>query len=159
MPIEVPQRDACAFCNNIAGLNRFVMVEELEQSLAFLPARQHGTGHVLVIPRRHAPTLLDLNSSEAVGIMHQVHRLAKAIAKAYDPAGLNVFQNNGVTAGQSVPHYHVHIVPSYAGDPPGRIFRNEEFERRPHEELLEIAKAIRGCMRTIDAAETTSIRD
>jgi histidine triad (HIT) family protein len=143
MPIEVPQRDSCAFCNNIAGVNRFAVVEELEETLAFLPARQHGTGHVLVIPRRHASTLLDLDSAEAVAIMRQVHRIATAIAKAYDPAGLNVFQNNGVSAGQSVPHYHVHIVPSYQGDPPGRIFRNEEFERRSHEELLEIAEAIR----------------
>jgi histidine triad (HIT) family protein len=143
MPIEMPQRDSCAFCNNIAGVIRFAVVEELEQTLAFLPARQHGTGHVLVIPRRHAPTLIDLDSSEAVAIMRQVHRIANAIAKAYDPAGLNVFQNNGVSAGQSVPHYHVHIVPSYPGDPPGRIFRNEEFERRPQEELLEIAETIR----------------
>lgn len=143
MPIEIPQRDRCAFCHNIAGLNPFVAVEELEETLAFLPARQHGTGHVLVIPKRHAPTLLDLDSSEAIAVMRQVHRIANAIAKAYDPAGLNVFQNNGVTAGQSVPHYHVHIVPSYAGDPPGRIFRNEEFERRSNEELVEIAGSIR----------------
>ncbi len=143
MPIDVPQRDRCAFCNNIAGLNSFVVVEDLAETLAFLPARQHGTGHVLVIPRRHASTILDLDRAEAVAIMRQVHRIANAVAKAYDPAGLNVFQNNGVTAGQSVPHYHVHIVPSYAGDPPGRIFRNEDFERRPAEELVEIAERIR----------------
>jgi histidine triad (HIT) family protein len=143
VPIDVPQRDRCAFCNNIAGLNSFVVVEELAETLAFLPARQHGTGHVLVIPRRHASTILDLDRAEAVAIMRQVHRIANAVAKAYDPTGLNVFQNNGVTAGQSVPHYHVHIVPSYAGDPPGRIFRNEDFERRPAEELVEIAERIR----------------
>jgi histidine triad (HIT) family protein len=143
MPILVPERDSCAFCNNISGANRFVVVDELDDVVAFLPPRQHGTGHVLVIPRRHASTLLDLDSAEAVAIMRQVHRIAGAIARAYDPAGLNVFQNNGVSAGQSVPHYHVHIVPTYPGDPPGRIFRNEEFERREHEELLEIAETIR----------------
>ncbi|HTE85903.1 MAG TPA: HIT family protein [Dehalococcoidia bacterium] len=153
MPIDVPQRDRCAFCNNIASLNQFVVVEELEQSLAFLPARQHGTGHVLVIPRRHAPTLIDLDSAEAAAIMQQVHRVARAIAKAYDPAGLNVFQNNGVTAGQTVPHYHVHIVPSYAGDPAGRIFRAEEFERRPHEELLTIAEKVRAQLEPAGLAE------
>lgn len=143
MPIDVPQRDRCAFCNNISGANQFVVVEELPDSYAFLPPRQHGTGHVLVIPRRHASTILDLEADEAAAIMHQVHRIAGAIAKAYDPAGLNIFQNNGVTAGQSVPHYHVHIVPSYAGDPAGRIFRAEEFERRPPEELQAIAEQIR----------------
>ena len=143
MPIDIPQRDRCAFCANLAGENRFAVVEELTQSIAFLPPRQHGTGHVLVIPRRHAPTLLDLDRGEALAIMSQVHRIADAIAAAYDPCGLNVFQNNGISAGQSVPHYHVHIVPSYPGDPPGRIFRAEDFERRPHEELLEIAERIR----------------
>ena len=143
MPIDVPQRDRCAFCSNIAGLNPFVVVEETADTFAFLPARQHGTGHVLVIPRRHAATIVDLDAEEAVAIMRQVHRMATAVARAYDPAGLNVFQNNGVTAGQSVPHYHVHIVPSYPGDPPGRIFRNEDFERRPHDELMRIAERIR----------------
>lgn len=143
MPIDVPQRDRCAFCSNLAGENRFAVVEELEQTVAFLPPRQSGLGHVLVIPRRHAPTLLDLDSSEAQAIMRQVHRIANAIARAYDPAGLNVFQNNGLTAGQIVPHYHVHIVPSYAGDPPGRIFRSEDVERTPHEALLQVAERIR----------------
>jgi histidine triad (HIT) family protein len=150
MPIEIPQRDRCAFCANISGENRFAVVEELDQTYAFLPPRQHGTGHVLVIPRRHAPTLLDLEHDEALSIMSQVHRIADAIAKAYDPCGLNVFQNNGVSAGQSVPHYHVHIVPTYPGDPPGRIFRNEEFDRRPHEQLLEIAERIRANLSPAD---------
>ena len=150
MPIDVPERDRCAFCNNIAGLNRFAVVEELEDTLAFLPPRQSGLGHVLVIPRRHASTLLDLDSSEAIAIMRQVHRVAHGIARAFDPAGLNVFQNNGFTAGQTVPHYHVHIVPSYPGDPAGRIFRSEEVERTPHEELLRIAAQIHACMEPPD---------
>jgi histidine triad (HIT) family protein len=143
MPIEVPQRERCPFCSNLQGANRFAVVEELPETVAFLPPRQSGRGHVLVIPRRHAATLLDLDAGEAVAIMRQVHRVANAIARAYDPAGLNIFQNNGVTAGQTVPHYHVHIVPSYPGDPEGRIFRSEDVERTPHDELLLIAEQIR----------------
>ena len=142
MPIEVPQRDRCPFCNYIGGTTQFATVEALDETLAFLPPRQAGRGHVLVIPRRHASTLLDLDGTEALAIMRQVHRVAHAITKAFDPAGLNVFQNNGLTAGQTVPHYHVHIVPSYPGDLPGRIFRSEDVERTPHDELLEIAARI-----------------
>src|SRR5439155_23929892 len=93
-------------------------------------------------PKRHAPTVLDLHGTEFAVIMQHVHRVAHAIAKAFDPAGLNVFQNNGVTAGQTVPHYHVHIVPSYAGDEPGRIFKSEDFERKSREELLVVAERI-----------------
>ena len=143
MPIDVPERDRCPFCSYIeTRTQQWAVVEELPDTLAFLPPRQSGLGHVLVIPKRHAPTLLHLDGSEAAAVMRQVHRVANAIAGAFDPAGLNVFQNNGVTAGQAVPHYHVHIVPSYPGDLPGRIFRSEDFERTPYEDLLRIAAQI-----------------
>jgi len=142
MPIEVPQPERCPFCNFVSGASQWAVVEELPETLAWLPPRQHGTGHVLVIPKRHASTLLELDRSEALAIMEHVHRVAQAISKAFDPSGLNVFQNNGISAGQTVPHYHVHIVPTYTGDQAGRIFKSEEFERRPREELLEIAARI-----------------
>lgn len=144
MPLEIPTHErGCPFCGNMAGNNQCAVVSETESTFAFLNPRQFGTGHVLVIPKRHTATLLDLSPEEALAIMSQVHRLAGAIAKAFDPAGLNVFQNNGITAGQTVAHYHVHIVPSYHGDPPGgRIFRSEDFERTPYEDRLEIAKKI-----------------
>ena len=142
MPIEPPQRERCPFCGNITGRNQVALVEELPDTLAFLPPRQSGLGHALVIPKRHAPTLLDIDADEAIAVMQHVHRIAHAIAKAFDPAGLNIFQNNGITAGQTVPHYHVHIVPSYQGDPPGRIFRSEDIERTPYEDLVRIAERI-----------------
>jgi histidine triad (HIT) family protein len=142
MPIEVPKPERCPFCNFVSGQSTWAVVEERLDTIAWLPPRQHGTGHVLVIPKRHASTLIELAPEEALAIMAQVHRVATAITKAFDPAGLNVFQNNGISAGQTVPHYHVHIVPSYPGDPAGRIFKSEEFERRPREELLEIAAQI-----------------
>ncbi len=145
MPLELPQHErGCPFCRNIEGWTEAVVVENLAESFAFLNPRQFGRGHVLVIPKRHAPTVLDLTSAEAVAIMRQVHRLAAAIAKALDPSGLNIFQNNGLTAGQMVAHYHVHIVPSYPGDPPGgRIFRSADFERTPYEERVALAERIR----------------
>jgi histidine triad (HIT) family protein len=142
MPIEMPQRDRCPFCNLVAGTSTFAVVEELDDTMAWLPPRQSGLGHVLIIPKRHASTILDLDPTEAVAIMRHVHRVATAISAALDPAGLNIFQNNGLTAGQTVPHYHVHIVPSYPGDEAGRIFRSEDHERVSHEELLATAAKI-----------------
>ncbi len=142
MPIDVPKQERCAFCNFIIDKSRFAIVEELEETVAWLPPRQHGLGHVLVIPKRHAPTVLDLPGAEFGTVMWHVHRVANAIAKAFDPAGMNIFQNNGVTAGQTVPHYHVHIVPSYPGDLPGRIFKSEDFERQSKEELDIVAARI-----------------
>ena len=78
----------------------------------------------------------------AHAIMRHVHRIAHALSRAFDPSGLNVFQNNGVVAGQTVPHYHVHIVPSYPGDEPGRIFRSDGTERMERDELQKIADEI-----------------
>ena len=143
MPIEAPSHERCPFCSNIAGLNQCAVVEDLPDTFAFVNPRMFDLGHVLVVPKRHAPTMLDLHNDEAAAIMRTVHRIAHAIHTAFDPSGLNVFQNNGHTAGQTVGHYHVHLVPSYPGDPPGsRIFRSDDFERTPYEERLVVAERI-----------------
>jgi histidine triad (HIT) family protein len=146
MPIELPVQERCPFCRFANAEGDVVAVDEVDGTLAFLNPRQFGKGHVLVIPKRHAPTVLDLEAAEALSIMRQVHRIANAISKAFDPSGLNIFQNNGLTAGQMVPHYHVHIVPTYPGDQPGRIFNSADFERTPLEYRQELAAAIRACL-------------
>jgi histidine triad (HIT) family protein len=143
MPIELPDMERCPFCRFLNSESESVSVVEEKDVFAFLNPRQFGKGHVLVISRRHAPTVLDLEREEALSIMHQVHRIANAISRAFDPSGLNIFQNNGLTAGQMVPHYHVHIVPTYPGDPPGRIFNSADFERTTVEYRLELAEAIK----------------
>ena len=144
VPFELPQHrdNRCPFCTNVMGGNQMAVVYQDEETYAFVNPRMSGLGHLLVIPKRHAATLIDLELAEAQAIMRQVHRLAHAITRAFDPSGINVFQNNGVTAGQSVAHYHVHIVPSYPGDPPGRIFDSASTERTPIEERLVIAARI-----------------
>lgn len=124
MPIELPQGpggarrgrkssldDPCFFCEVIAGREEKGIVEETDQTLTFVNWQQFELGQVYVIPRGHAPTLFDLTDEEATAIMHAVRRVARALLKAYDPDGLNLIQNNGVVAGQSVPHFHMHVVP------------------------------------------------
>ena len=124
MPIELPQGpggarrgrqpsldDPCFFCEVIAGREEKGIVEETDQTLTFVNWQQFELGQVYVIPRRHAPTLFDLTDEEATAIMHAVRRVGRALVKAYDPDGLNLIQNNGVVAGQSAPHFHMHVVP------------------------------------------------
>jgi len=142
MPIEIPQRDRCAFCRYIEGEGQAAVVEQLDETLAFLNPRQYGIGALLVIPKRHAPTVLDLEKSELTAVMHHVHRLADALMKAFDPSGINIFQNNGISAGQTVPHYHVHVVPRYPGDPGDAVFHADQLEPTPMEERLRIAERI-----------------
>jgi histidine triad (HIT) family protein len=142
MPIEIPHPERCAFCRYIEGQGEAAVVEELADTLAFLNPRQYGIGAMLVIPKRHAPTVLDLDAVEAAAVMRHVHRLAQAVTKAFDPSGINIFQNNGISAGQTVAHYHVHVVPRYPGDPGDKVFHADEFERTSLEERLQIAARI-----------------
>ncbi len=142
VPIEIPQNERCPFCRVVEGQGRMAMLEELEETVAFLNPRQYGLGALLVIPKRHAPTVLDLDPSEAAAVMGHVQRLARALTQAFDPSGINIFQNNGVSAGQTVAHYHVHVVPRYPGDPGDRVFHAHEFEPTPMEERLLIAERI-----------------
>ena len=161
MPIQIPVQERCPFCGFGSGERESAPVVDLPGTYAFLNPRQFGKGHVLVVPKRHAPTVLDLKQEEAMDIMRQVHRIATAISRAFDCAGLNIFQNNGLTAGQMVPHYHVHIVPTYPGDQPGRIFNSEDFERTSIEYRLELAQQIMAHLppleeSALDASKTTA---
>ena len=73
--------------------------------------RQH-LGRLLVISKRHVPTLLDLTDDEAAAIMRDTRRAALAVTRAYKPDGLTIYQNNGVASGQEIPHVHMHVVPA-----------------------------------------------
>ncbi len=126
MPIEIPLEpgaadrgktpvpgDPCYLCEVIAGRKDKGIVEETDWTLTMVNWKQYEVGQVYVIPRRHAPTLLDLTDEEAVAVFHAVRRAADALVRAYDPVGMNLIQNNGVIAGQSVPHFHMHVVPRH----------------------------------------------
>jgi histidine triad (HIT) family protein len=75
-----------------------------------------GKGHVLILPKRHATDMFELNEDEASGIIPLAKKLAEKIKIALNCAGINIVQNNGKAAGQEVFHYHTHIVPRYEND-------------------------------------------
>lgn len=153
---EIPQRDPCPFCENIAGRHPCAIVEETDTTFAFVNPRQYGKGALLVTPRHHAPTVLELGEDEAAAIMRHVVRLAHAITAAYGVDGLNIFQNNGSLAGQTVAHYHVHIVPRYRDAPTAQFFSSENFPRTPFEERVLIAEHIKRHLGSRAGATLTS---
>jgi histidine triad (HIT) family protein len=154
-PFEVPQRDPCPFCQNIAhGLTvssfdgrvtECAVVEALEATFSFISPRQNGVPHVLVIPTRHAATVLDLRVEEMAAVSFQVQRLAAAITRAFSPSGLNIYQNNGLAAGQSVGHYHVHVVPRYP-DQPLTFTTTRDQPVTPYAERAALAARIRAAL-------------
>ena len=100
MPFELPNGAPCLFCEVIDGREDKGIVEETDLTLTFVNWRQFERGQVYVIPRRHAPTLLDLTDEEAHAITAAVRRIADALVATFDPDGMTLYQNNGVASGQ-----------------------------------------------------------
>ena len=98
-------------CEVAAGREEKGIVEETETTLTLVNWNQYELGQVYIIPKRHAPTILDLTVEESASIMHAARRTADALVRAYDPEGVNLIQNNGTVAGQDAPHFHLHVVP------------------------------------------------
>ena len=109
---KMPIRDLCPFCELAAGRGETRhIIDATEKTLTFINQRQFEIGQLLVIPRRHAPTILDLNDDEAAEIMNKTRTAAEALIETFNPDGITVYQNNGVTSLQEVPHFHIHVVP------------------------------------------------
>lgn len=108
--------DNCIFCNIIAQEIPSYTFYEDDLFLGFLDAFPGNRGHALVVPKTHVADLFALNSQLVAAAMPVVQRVAKAVQQATGCTGVNIMQNNGIDAGQSVFHYHVHVFPRYAGD-------------------------------------------
>ena len=106
----------CVFCRIVAGQIPSTMVYEDEQTLAFMDIGQVNPGHVLVAARRHAANLYELDEGQAEAVARACLKVSKAIKDSFNPEGLSIYQANGKAAGQTVFHYHVHLLPRHAGD-------------------------------------------
>lgn len=106
----------CIFCRIMAREIPATVVHEDEHVLAFMDLGQVNPGHVLVAVKSHAENLYELNDAQAGAVLRAAARVARAIRDAFDPGGLSVYQANGAAAGQTVLHYHVHLVPRHDGD-------------------------------------------
>lgn len=106
----------CVFCKLVAGEIPASRVFEDEHTLAFMDIGQVNPGHVLVALKTHAENLYALDEAQAAAVARTARRVALAIREAFQPEGLSVYQANGSAAGQTVFHYHLHLLPRHAGD-------------------------------------------
>lgn len=106
--------DACTFCAIVAGTAAAHVVMDDEVALAFLDQRPLFPGHVLVVPRIHYETMLDLPAALVGPLFEAVRAVTSAVTAATGAQGSFVALNNVVS--QSVPHLHVHVVPRTKGD-------------------------------------------
>jgi diadenosine tetraphosphate (Ap4A) HIT family hydrolase len=158
MGLKLPEVESCVFCDQIALPSEarrpgmWAVLEETDLTVAVLAITQFEVGQSLVIPRRHAATLLDLTDAEAHAIMDSARRVMQATVEALAPLGVLLYQNNGVYSGQEVPHFHLHVVPRSPGSDwgvgPRQLAKLEEAHRPSRllpspEQLMDTASKIR----------------
>jgi histidine triad (HIT) family protein len=121
---------ACIFCEIASGARAAHVVHEDASFIAFLDHRPLFPGHVLVVPRVHHETLLDLPGELAGPLLLLVQRIARAVETGLLADGFFVAMNNRIS--QSVPHLHAHVIPRRKKDGlkgffwPRNAYKNEE---------------------------------
>jgi histidine triad (HIT) family protein len=132
----------CIFCKIIDGEIPSSKVYEDEHVVAFLDISQVTKGHTLVIPKVHKENVYELTEDIASKVFAAVPKISNAIKAEYNPIGLNLLNNNGEDAGQSVFHFHIHIIPRYGnGDGFGAVWKTHTDQYSP-EDLKETAQGI-----------------
>ena len=116
---------SCLFCKIVRGEIPAVRVYEDDHTLAFMDVFPASEGHTLVIAKAHAPNLLEIAEPDLLAAMATTQRVTRAVNQALAPDGFRINQFNGAAAGQSVLHYHVHIVPIREGQRAGAHGRDK----------------------------------
>jgi histidine triad (HIT) family protein len=132
----------CIFCKIVNGEIPASKVFENDHVMAFLDISQVTKGHTLVIPKVHKENLYELTPEIASEVFKVAPEIANAIKEAFHPVGLNVLNNNGEKAGQSVFHFHMHLIPRYGeGDGFGAVWKSNQ-SNYTHDDLKKIADSI-----------------
>lgn len=123
----------CIFCKLANGDITTVSVYEDELFKVIFDANPASRGHLLILPKEHFKNLMDLSDKYRESILSLAAKLGEAQIKAFGAKGFNIVQNNGEAAGQSVMHFHMHIIPRYGEDEmilwkPGESDSNELLE-------------------------------
>jgi histidine triad (HIT) family protein len=130
----------CVFCRIVAKQIPATVVHEDEETLAFMDIGQVNPGHVLVALKAHVESIFALDEARAAAVFRTAARVARAIRDAFAPQGLSVYQANGAAAGQTVFHFHIHLVPRHEGD---GMALSWPVKNPPREKLIEHAGKIR----------------
>jgi histidine triad (HIT) family protein len=106
----------CTFCDLIHGSAEVSICHEDSDAIAFMDIQPVNNGHVLVVPREHYESLLDVPQELGLHLFRVTMRLTAAIRQVTGCEDFNIVVNSGTAAGQDEPHYHVHIIPRRDGD-------------------------------------------
>lgn len=134
----------CIFCKIIGKEISSAIVYEDEFFVAIMDISPANKGHVILLTKKHMANLFEMDDLIAREIMPVVAKIGKAMKEELKCEGLNILQNNGEVAGQTVHHYHIHLIPRYKEDEVNITWNYNTYENGEVTEIAEaIAKAIK----------------
>ncbi len=135
-------KEECIFCRIVAGDAPAQRVHEDELTVTFMDLFPASRGHLLIVPKRHFSDIRGADDASLARVIANSRRIALALQRALGPDGIGVHQLNGAAAGQTVFHYHMHLIPRRMGDPIGFHGRNRAEESELAEVATEISRAL-----------------
>lgn len=113
--LNIPEQERCAFCDYLTGRRPFTVLRRDRLVVVLVTREQRGLGHLLVLPARRYPTLLESRRAECHELIDIVTWAAAATDEAYERPGIAVWQDNGIAAHQAIPHLHFHVAATLPG--------------------------------------------
>ena len=108
--------DSCIFCKIANGEIPSATLHEDEDFRVILDLGPASRGHALILPKKHAADLFELPDETAAKALVLAKRIAGTLKDGLEAEGINIVQNNGTAAGQTVFHFHMHLIPRYKED-------------------------------------------
>lgn len=133
--------DNCIFCKIAGGEIPAATLYEDENFRVILDLGPASKGHALILPKAHAANIYEISDELAAKAMILAKKMARVMTDALHCDGFNIVQNNGECAGQTVFHFHMHLIPRYNGDSVGITWTPGTLTDEVKEEILEKVKA------------------
>lgn len=131
----------CIFCRIANGEIPAATLYEDEDFCVILDMGPASKGHALILPKEHFQDVCELNETVAAKVLPLAARMGKAMKQALGCDGFNLVQNNGAAAGQTVHHFHMHIIPRYEGGPEMVTWQPGQVSETQMEEIVEAVRA------------------
>ena len=110
------QKSDCIFCKIVNGGIPSYTVYQDDDTLAFLDINPNTQGHTLVIPKKHAANITDMDDKDIASLFRTVRKVVSGLQATINPEGFNLVVNHGEVAGQVIHHFHCHVIPRNTGD-------------------------------------------
>lgn len=128
----------CIFCKIAKGEIPSMTIYEDDNFRVFLDIFPASKGHTLIVPKQHVANIFELDEETAGELFMLATRVAKVMQKELNFEGMNVIQNNGEIAGQTIFHFHLHLIPRYKDDQVSVKWQPKEADQAILKELKEV---------------------